>query len=186
VETATAAGPASEERFAETKPKIIGALPAPVNSGAVAAPVSDFGRRAEKVKADYQPAALAAPVKPNGHTGSEKQVASEIPKAMGFGGPTPGLLPGRVQVRPNTIRPGRGERLLLEVNPEATGHLEARIYTREGRLVRTLVDADVASGYRSWEWDGTNNNQERISAGVYFLYVRGNVPEQKFKLAVIR
>ncbi|NTV51599.1 MAG: hypothetical protein HGA76_01095 [Candidatus Firestonebacteria bacterium] len=96
------------------------------------------------------------------------------------------LLPGSVQVRPNTIHPTRGERILLEVNPETPGHLEARIYTREGRLVRTLVDTDIAPGYHAWDWDGTNDRQENVSGGIFILQVRGNVPDRKFKLAVIR
>jgi ferredoxin len=159
---------------------------APEISAPAAAPVIRRSDSPAEVKTAYQPETFRPALKDNAGAPPGKHLAAAGVQATGSRGSDLGLLPGQVQVRPNTLRLGRAEHARLEVNPETAGRLEARIYTRAGRLVRTLVDAEVTPGYRSWEWDGTNDQQEKVAAGIYFLQVRGNVPEQKFKLAVIR
>jgi hypothetical protein len=42
------------------------------------------------------------------------------------------------------------------------------IYDLSGRRVRTLADESRASGYRSFEWDGTNDKGESVASGIYF------------------
>ena len=46
------------------------------------------------------------------------------------------------------------------------------IYTSEGKLVTTLVDAVVPAGRRDAVWDGTNAQGYPVSSGVYFCHLR--------------
>jgi len=46
------------------------------------------------------------------------------------------------------------------------------VYSVAGRLVRTLLDADLTAGVAgSVVWDGTNDRGERCASGVYFCRV---------------
>jgi hypothetical protein len=101
-------------------------------------------------------------------------------------GPTVTVPVGTIRIRPNKINVSQQERMLLEVNLEKNGRLEARIYTREGQAVRTLVEGDVPAGVQSWEWQGDNNQGGKVAAGIYMLEIRGDVGERKFKIMVIR
>ncbi len=128
---------------------------------------------------------LAPAQKGSGLSGSERGVSEKQPAENAAVG-TPGVLAGTVRVRPNKINLNRQEKVILEINPEQPGRLEARIYTREGTGVKTLVDAQVSPGYQSWEWNGTNDRGERVAAGIYILLVQGLGREERFKLAVVR
>lgn len=50
----------------------------------------------------------------------------------------------------------------------ATSHVSLRIYDITGRLVKTLVDGFQSSRVYKVEWDGCNNNNCKVAAGVYF------------------
>lgn len=41
-----------------------------------------------------------------------------------------------------------------------------------GRVVRTLVSGTLDRGLRSFVWDGTNDSEQRVAAGVYFYALR--------------
>lgn len=45
------------------------------------------------------------------------------------------------------------------------------VYDITGRQVRTLINQKQAAGRYSIEWDGTNNNGEIVSSGVYFYRI---------------
>jgi len=66
-----------------------------------------------------------------------------------------------------------------------------RIYSLDGRLVRTLTDIYYAGGYRykSIEWDGTSDNGSKLNSGlyVYKLLVRnydGTIVDKTNKLVI--
>ena len=41
-----------------------------------------------------------------------------------------------------------------------------------GNVVNNLVDANQSSGYKSIQWDATNNRGEPVSAGVYLYKIQ--------------
>jgi hypothetical protein len=49
----------------------------------------------------------------------------------------------------------------------AACNIRLTIYDLSGRRVRTLVDHSLASGYRSFEWNGTNEKGETVASGIY-------------------
>ncbi len=49
----------------------------------------------------------------------------------------------------------------------AAGQVRLRIYDVSGRLVKELVDKNFPIGYYTTSWDGLNENNERVSDGIY-------------------
>jgi flagellar hook assembly protein FlgD len=40
-------------------------------------------------------------------------------------------------------------------------------------LIRTLVNADMPAGKKSVNWDGKDQSNQEVSAGIYFLRLEG-------------
>jgi hypothetical protein len=98
--------------------------------------------------------------------------------------PQPGFTGSRLLN--NKIALNRGEQARLELNLAAPGRISAKIYTREGRLVKTLCDEILPAGYQAFEWDGSTAVNERAASGIYLLVVTGDVPEKRYKIAIIK
>ena len=59
-------------------------------------------------------------------------------------------------------------------------HVTLRVYAPTGRLVRTLIDRQLAAGTREVAWDGINDAGIPVASGVYFYRLRvGNVAHSK-------
>jgi hypothetical protein len=87
-------------------------------------------------------------------------VSAQIPLAFDEGGSS---------VVTNLVRAGGTAR--LEARLETAGRLKASVYSREGRLLRTLIDQDVDSGVHVFDWDGADNEGRRLAPGVYTVIV---------------
>jgi flagellar hook assembly protein FlgD len=59
-----------------------------------------------------------------------------------------------------------------------------RIYTAQGRLVRTLHAGSFTDGAYAFTWDGRGDGGERMASGVYLarLEIAGQVGVQKLTL----
>jgi len=51
--------------------------------------------------------------------------------------------------------------------PEKT-RVALAIYDVNGRLVTTLVDAELGAGFKEYRWDGTDSHRRPVGSGVYF------------------
>jgi len=73
---------------------------------------------------------------------------------------------------PNPFNPSTTIKFQLpEKNGTSAVRTVLRIYDILGRLVRTLVDEDLAPGFYTKSWDGLNETGVRISTGVYFYSI---------------
>ena len=50
--------------------------------------------------------------------------------------------------------------------------VEITVYDMLGNIVNTLVNANQSSGYKSVQWNATNNQGEPVSAGVYLYKIQ--------------
>ena len=66
------------------------------------------------------------------------------------------------------------------------GKVSLDIYDISGRLVRTVVDANLNAGNYRYGWDGKNNNNEKVSNGNYFYRLNVNGKTIKGKLTHIQ
>jgi len=57
---------------------------------------------------------------------------------------------------------------IIEYDVPSAQNVVIRIFNIRGQLVKTLINEDKSPGYYSVVWDGTNDNGDEVSSGVYF------------------
>jgi Metallo-peptidase family M12B Reprolysin-like/FlgD Ig-like domain len=102
-----------------------------------------------------------------------KTNGAEIGKSAGFSlhlsdqvaVPVPDAAPllARIANYPNPFNPQTRIDFVLE----QAGRASVRIYDVQGRLVRTLVDGDLAAGAHTRQWRGLNDHGSEVASGVY-------------------
>jgi hypothetical protein len=66
---------------------------------------------------------------------------------------------------PNPFNPSTSLHYALPVDSRIT----MDVFNTLGQRVRTLVNDNIAAGYHTIEWNGTGNNGQQLSSGVYFV-----------------
>jgi hypothetical protein len=67
-----------------------------------------------------------------------------------------------------------------------TGPVSLKIYDASGRLVRTLVDRNEDAGRKTVRWNGKDNHDRAVSAGVYFYRLTAENRTTSEKMVVVR
>ena len=60
------------------------------------------------------------------------------------------------------------------------------IYDILGRIVKILVNRSQTAGFKSIQWDGTNDRNEQVSAGIYFYTIQVGDIRQTNKMILLR
>jgi len=81
-----------------------------------------------------------------------------------------GNVPQKFSVSENYPNPFNPE-TQFSINLTAETHVNFVIYNVTGQVVRTLVDAPLPVGSHTITWNGTNDNGETLSSGIYFYRV---------------
>jgi hypothetical protein len=87
-----------------------------------------------------------------------------------------------VQNVPNPFSPSTA----IAYHVSETSHVSVRIYSAGGRLVRTLVDADVEPGRYSALWDGASDAGGQVGSGVYFCTMEAGGFEASRKMLMLK
>jgi len=79
--------------------------------------------------------------------------------------PVPEALPlvAGIANHPNPFNP----QTQIDFTLEKPGRATVRIYDVQGRLVRTLVEGDLAAGRHSQTWRGVDDSGNIVASGVY-------------------
>ena len=85
-------------------------------------------------------------------------------------------------VVPNPFNP----RTTIRFEVPRAGRVTARIHDMRGRVVRTLVDADLAAGRHASTWDGRDDQGGKAAAGVYLLRVAAGGEQRSAKLVLAK
>ncbi len=93
---------------------------------------------------------------------------------------------GSVALINNLLRPRNGVPTSITITTFANGHITAKIFSMDGRPVRTLFDADQSRGVLNLSWDGLSATGGTVSSGVYVLRVMGPRVDVKNKIVLIR
>jgi hypothetical protein len=86
------------------------------------------------------------------------------------------------QSRPNPMNSAAQ----IDYQVGTSGHTTLRIFDVAGRLVRTLVDKDVASGSHTASWDGRNDKDLEVASGTYFYQLDNNGSMSAKKMIVLK
>ena len=60
------------------------------------------------------------------------------------------------------------------------------IYDIMGRSIRSLVNSQQTAGYRSIQWNATNNLGEPVSAGMYIYMIQAGEFRQVKKMVLLK
>jgi hypothetical protein len=60
------------------------------------------------------------------------------------------------------------------------------IYDMMGRVVKTLVNGSQTAGYRTTQWDATNNIGQPVSAGLYLYTIQAGEFRQTKKMVLLK
>ena len=62
----------------------------------------------------------------------------------------------------------------LKYELPADSFVDVTIYDMLGNVVNNLINTNQSSGYKSVQWDATNNQGELVSAGVYLYKIQAS------------
>ena len=65
-------------------------------------------------------------------------------------------------------------------------YVDVIIYDMLGNVVNNLVNANQSSGYKSVQWNATNNQGQSVSAGVYLYSIEAGVFRQTKKMVLLK
>ncbi|MBD3368238.1 MAG: hypothetical protein GF405_08730 [Candidatus Eisenbacteria bacterium] len=100
----------------------------------------------------------------------------------GTGVASPPVGSPRVACSPNPFSEEAG----LSLRVPVAGRVVVRLYSVDGRLVRTLHDGHVEAGDMSLTWDGLDEGGRRAASGVYFARAMGPMPDIVGRLVLLR
>ena len=60
------------------------------------------------------------------------------------------------------------------------------IYDMTGRIVRTLINMEQTSGYRSMQWNAANDAGQSVSAGLYLYTIQAGEFRQTKKMVLLK
>lgn len=83
---------------------------------------------------------------------------------------------------PNPFNP----RTAFELRLARPARVEVSIFDLAGRRVRMLLAADLAEGAHSLVWDGTDDKQQSVASGAYFVRAAGMGHDLSRRLMLIR
>ena len=111
-------------------------------------------------------------------------VAQIVDPVVGVG-PEIDAPPGRVTLLPIAPNPMRSE-AAIRFGVPTTQPVTIEIFNVAGRRVATVFEGVRPGGWAMVRWDGRSADGVRLSAGVYFVRVRGAVEEDRQRLILIR
>ena len=95
------------------------------------------------------------------------------------------IFPDRLMVHtayPNPFNPVTSLRYELLQNEM----INITIYDMMGRIVKTLVDNSQTAGYKSVQWNATNNRNKPVSAGLYLYTIQVGETRQTKKMVLLK
>lgn len=95
------------------------------------------------------------------------------------------ITPLRFALLPASPNPFRDATRIMFTIPKRA-HVKLGIYDITGRLVRKLVDGNLAAGRYTLNWHGKSSNGTRIASGIYFVRLQSNLGTITRKLILVR
>jgi hypothetical protein len=106
-------------------------------------------------------------------------------KVTDVDGETQFNIPHNVELRqnyPNPFNPGTR----IEFDQPRMQFVRLAIYDVIGRLVRVLIDNELAPGHYRIDWDGTDNQGKPAATGVYFYRINAGKQTETRKMILIK
>ena len=95
------------------------------------------------------------------------------------------LIPAQYTLHQNYPNPFNPVTTLHYDLPE-NGLVNITIYDIMGRIVKTLVNSSQTAGYKSIQWNATNDRNESVSAGLYLYTIQAGEFRQTKKMVLLK
>jgi PKD repeat protein len=115
----------------------------------------------------------------------------EFFKNSNFGEPTlfsingSALIPEEFILSQNYPNPFSSSTIIQYELPESQ-KVVIKIYDVRGRLIKVIVDEEQNAGFKNANWDGTNEDGDQVSSGVYFYQIITKKINKTRKMLLIR
>ena len=83
---------------------------------------------------------------------------------------------------PNPFNPNT----LLRYDLPQSGMVNITIHDMTGRKIKTLVNSAQSAGYKTIQWNGTNDNNKSVSAGLYLYTIQAGNFTQTKKMVLLK
>ena len=83
---------------------------------------------------------------------------------------------------PNPFNPSTS----IKFNIESPQEVTLEVFNIRGQLVKTLVNDDLAEGYHTIKWNGNDNNDNRVSSGLYMYKLSTEKKSQTNKMLLLK
>ena len=83
---------------------------------------------------------------------------------------------------PNPFNPST----IINYNIPDDGSVNITIYDMMGRIVKTLVNGSQTAGFKSVQWNATNDRNEPVSAGLYLYTIQAGKFRQAKKMVLLK
>jgi len=91
-----------------------------------------------------------------------------------------------IKIFNNVINPDKGDQCTMMYNVYKNDNVIVKIYDRNGTLIKTLVNTAQTQGQYEVTWDGTNDNGNKVTSGIYLAVIKTSNYTDKEKIAVTR
>lgn len=83
---------------------------------------------------------------------------------------------------PNPFNP----ETVISFNMPENGFASVKVYNAKGQLVKTLLNSNLEKGQKSIVWNGTDNNNNQTSSGIYFYKVEAAGQSVMNKMVLVK
>ena len=95
------------------------------------------------------------------------------------------VIPQKIQLLPNFPNPFNGNTVIRYRLPAAQ-LVTLVIYDIQGRQVKTLMHQKQEAGWHAVQWDGKNQQGQRVSSGIYFYQLRAGTFRAMRKMVLVQ
>ena len=67
--------------------------------------------------------------------------------------------------------PSKNQKSTVRLTLTEAGHVQIRVFRRDGRLIKVLADLEAGTGVQTWSWDGTNDSGAQVASGLYLVRI---------------
>jgi hypothetical protein len=87
---------------------------------------------------------------------------------------------------PNPFNPETTIKISLPLESIADQEVNLRIYNSLGKQVKTLISGKIVPGMYEIVWDGTNDHNQKLASGTYFIRLQSAFLNQTRKMLLVR
>ncbi|MCK5120274.1 MAG: T9SS type A sorting domain-containing protein, partial [Candidatus Latescibacteria bacterium] len=94
-------------------------------------------------------------------------------------------LPAEFALSQNFPNPFNSATIVKYRLPEES-YVSLSVYNTQGQLVRTLVESRQEPGYKSVRWDGGDESNREVAAGIYLYHIQAGKFSQARRMLLLK